>query len=160
MSADLNLVFCQAQATNGTDTTINSTDWIDGKVIQDWAGGVAPVAEIIVTTAGAGGGTFVKFAVAAVDSSGNNPQIIATTDAYAATSLVPPTAAAPQGTIVHLKLSDLATFSFNLLSSGANRTHLRLLVQTIGAVTGLAITAHLIPEGATNRTGKSYAAGY
>lgn len=147
MSADINLRFCTALSVAGTDTTTASTDWVDFKAAQDNAGGKSPVVEIIPTTVGANVGT-VRFEIGAVDSSGANFAILDTTKQYAATALVP-------GQVRIIMKMDPQT-----ALPGSTLTHIRVRAVTVGAVTGLAITAQMAEEEVTSHPLKTYAAGY
>ncbi len=146
MSADISLQFCSAQNVFANGTGVNSTDWVDLKVAQDWGGGAAPVVEILVTTAFTGG-TGVTFYVQAVDSAGNNPVQVSASMFYAVAALT-------AGQIIHVKLSDLASLPASTL------THLRVQAFNSGNNTTGAISAHLVPEAATTRPAKAYPASY
>jgi hypothetical protein len=155
MAADSSLVFCTAQnvfAAGGS--SVASTDWIDLRAVQDMAGGVAPVLEVIVTTTFAGG-TGANFQLATCDSAGGNQTVIDQTPTIPIAELVAPSGnPAMGGRVVHLKMSPKS------LLPAAGRTHLRVLTFNSGTNTAGAITAHLVPEAGTAHPTKAYAAGF
>lgn len=156
MTADISLQFCSAQNVFATDTTVDSTDWLDMKVAQDWAAGKAPVVEIIVTTTFSGG-TSAQFQLLAVDAAGGNAVVLDQTPAIAIAGLVAPVAGTPgnlKGTTVHLRMSPK-----NALPT-ATLTHLRVRTVNVGANAAGAISAHLLPEVSSQHPGKAYPVGY
>lgn len=158
MSADLNCIFSTAQTVTGTDTTVQSTDWIDMKVAQDNAGGVAPVVEIIVSTTFAGG-TSVQPQLCACEADGSNPVVIATLAPILIASLVAASGTpAMGGSRFLLKMSPLAALP--AISGSDPRQALRMQYVLVGAVSAGALTAHITNEAGTSFPGKGYACGY
>lgn len=154
MSADLNLVFCNAQNVFGNGTSVDSTDWIDWKVAQDIAGGQAPVVEVLVTTSFATG-TSLEIQLLAVDSAGANPVVLDRTPAIPIAELVAPTGTPPMGgSIRHLRVSPKAAHPTSTL------THLRLRFVNVGNNTAGAVTGHIVPEAASVRPTKAVASGF
>lgn len=159
MASDINLRFNNAQAMNGTDTTVLSTDWIDFKVAQDIAGGHEPTVEIIPTTVGAGAGT-VRFELLAVDLAGANGVPLDSTPPLTPSTLVPATANAGGAPIVTGARLLLRVSGKPQALPGATLTHLRVRAVMVGAVTGLAVSSQLVPEANTSHPNKAYAVGY
>lgn len=162
MAADINLKFNTAQAMNGTDTSVLSTDWIKGLAGQDWGAGDAPVLEVITTTDGAGAGT-VRFEVGAVLADGTGFIALAATMPLDPTTLDAPvvgvgTLNTMKGTRKLLRLSPL-----DVVPPNANPllTDLRMRAVFVGAVTGLAVSSQLVPaEVMTQAPNHAYPAGY
>ena len=155
MTVDAALIFCTAQNVFASSATVQSTDWIDWKVAQNLGDGCPPVVEIVVTTTFAGG-TAVTFQLCAVDSAGNNPEILDSTEAIPIASLTAAAAGVPggAGTVWHLRMSPKKGLPTS------TKTHLRLQVVNSGANTAGAITAHMQPDVGTAAPGKAYASGY
>ena len=162
MAADINTKFNTAQAMNGTDTTVLSTDWIKGFAAQDWGAGDAPKLEIIVTTTGAGAGT-VRFEVGAVASDGTGFVPLASTPPIDPTTLVAPvvgtgTLNTMKGTRRLLSMSPLDSVPPGGL---ATLTDTRMRAVFVGAVTGLAVSSQLVPrEAMTQAPNHAYPAGF
>lgn len=153
---DLGTLFCTAQNVFGSGTTVQSTDWIDGRVAQSWGDGVEPAVEIIVTTSFAGG-TSAQFQLTAVDAAGANPVVLDTTTAIAIAGLVAAgagTPAATPATKILLRMSPRA------LLPSATLTCLRLQVVNSGANTAGAITARLVPQPSTMEPAKAHPSGW
>lgn len=143
MTADVSLLFCTAQDVFGNGTTVSSTDWLDMRVVQDWAAGTGPVVEVIVTTPFAGG-TAVRFEVVAVDAAGANPVVLDTT---------PTIALANVGSRVLLRMSPQRALPAGL-------SHLRLRCVNVGNNSAGAITAALTDETSSQFPSKAYPVPY
>lgn len=149
MTADINTLFCTLQNVSGNGTTVQSTDWIDGKVAQDWAGGVPPDVEIIVGTAPTGG-TSQQFQLCAVASDGTNASpavILATTMPILIANLT-------AGSRHILRVSPIVGIP------AATLTHLRLQTVNVGNNANGTISAQLVPIAATTGPAKAYPAAY
>lgn len=156
MTADLSQLFCTAQNVFGNGTTVSSTDWLDMKVAQDWAGGREPVVEIIVTTTFAGG-TSATFQLVAVDSAGANPVVLDTTPAIAIANLVASVAGSPgdlKGSRILLRMSPKMSLPASTL------THLRVQCVNVGNNTAGAISAHLTQDAGSVAPGKAYPSSF
>ena len=152
---DINLVFCTAQNVFATNANVDSTDWLDMKVAQNWGDGLAPVVEIIVTTTFSGG-TSAQFQLLACDSAGANGVVIDETKAIAIASLTKVGTGTPGagGTVVQLRLSPQGALPSSTL------THLRVRTVNVGANSAGSITAHIVPDSSTVRPAKAYPVGY
>lgn len=153
---DLGSVFCTAQNVFSAGTTVTSTDWIDGRVAQNWGDGFEPAVEIIVTTTFVGG-TSVQFQLTAVDAAGANPVVIESTLPIAVAGLVAAGAGVPpatQPTKLVFRVNPRATLPTSTL------TNLRLQAVSVGTTTQGAITARMVSQPASMEPGKAHASGW
>lgn len=153
---DLGTVFCTAQNVFGSGTTVQSTDWIDCRVAQNFGDGMEPAVEIVVTTSFAGG-TSAQFQLTAVDNAGANPVVLDTTQAIANAGLVAAGAGTPpatQPTKIVLRMSPRALLPSSTL------TALRLQCVNAGANTAGAISARLVPMPSTCEPAKAHPSGW
>lgn len=161
MSQDLQTTFCTAQNVFSSSATVQSTDWLDLKVVQDWAAGNEPVVEIVVTTSFSGG-NFVQFFLRSCDIAGSTAAgiVLAISDNLTPASLAAP--AAPGGSSPNVNVGTVLTLKLSSLNAlpAAGQVGMRVEVTCNGAVIAGAISAHLVPESETQRVRKAYGSGF
>lgn len=148
---DANLIFSAAQAVFGNGTTVQSTNWLPLKAVQDLGGADGPDVEVIVKTSFAGG-TSARFQLTLVDAAGANPVVIGQSVEIPVAQLLAPTGTIPMG-------GTIIRFSPNPLRGPLPASTLSFVrVQTVntGNNTAGSISAHLLPKAATTAPGKDY----
>lgn len=143
---DINNLFCTAQNFFGNGTIVTSTDWMDCRAAMDWGSAtVAPVLEVVITTAFTGG-TGGSFQLCACDSAGGNISVL-DTEFFVNADLT-------LGRIHHIRLRPRGA------AIASNLTHLRVQFSNSGNNSAGAASCQLLPKPYNTDPQNAYPTGY